>query len=188
MKTQKNKELDDLKFFPTGSNWKDVLLEIYRHSPHNYGESHKIGFYENKHPIAKKLRISGYELGLAISFLRENKLIEDNNKLTPLNFPQINANWSNMVFLTDKGFDVATKLENELSNQKTQNVLIMLTIIIAWTGLVNLIKDFIPLYLILWSYITLIFIFLFLFYFKSFINKIRRFIFNKQINNQKIRI
>ncbi|VVB77527.1 Uncharacterised protein [uncultured archaeon] len=186
--TQKIKKLDDLKFFPTGSNWKNVLLEVYNHSPHNYGESHKVGFYDNNHPIAKRLRISGYELGLAISFLRDHKLIEDNNKLTPLNFPQINANWSNMVFLTDRGFDVSTKLENELSNQKTQNVIMIFTAIITWTGLIALIKDIIPtsLNLIFWSYIVIILLLLFSFYFNNFSNKIRRFIFNRQINKQRI--
>ena len=109
MKT-KPKKLTGLKYIPTGSNWKKVLLEIYSHSPHNYGEAHKVRFCDDTHPLAKKLKITGNELGLAISFLKDNKLIKSNNEITPLNAEQINPNWSNMIFLTNKGFEIASKL------------------------------------------------------------------------------
>ena len=180
---QKHKKLDNFKFVPTGSNWKRVLLEIYNHAPHSYGESHQIGFYDDNHYIAKKLKITGYELGLAISFLRDNKLIKDNNSLTPLNHPKIDANWSNMIFLIDRGFDVAVKLENQLSNERTQNVVMIFTGIIAYTGAMVFLKDFIEISesLFFWSYVIIILLLLLSFYFNNFINKVRRFIFNREL-------
>lgn len=131
-----------LELLPTGSNWKKVLLAIYSYSPHSYGESHKLSFYDNNHPLAKILKISGYELGLAISFLREQNLIKDNNKKKgPLDSEQINPEWGNVIFLTKDGFEIVAKLENQLSNQKLQHLIILFTGIATLTGLIIFIKE-----------------------------------------------
>src|SRR3989338_9372810 len=137
----KIKHFDEIKHVPSGTNWKRVLLEIYRHSPHNYGESHKIGFYDNNHDLAKNLKITGYELGLAISFLREHKLIEDSSKFQPLDAKQINKDWNNRISLNEKGFEVASRLENQESNKKLQRLVILFTGIATLTGLILFLKD-----------------------------------------------
>lgn len=96
---------------PTGSKWKQILLLIYEKSPHQYLQSNFIGYNDDNHPIAKKLKISGQELILGISFLRDNKLVKETN-IDALNL--IDKNWSSALLLTDKGFDLAIKLENQL--------------------------------------------------------------------------
>ena len=186
MKQKKIKTFDELNFFPTGSNWKHVLLEVYRHSPHNYGESHKVGSYDDKHLLAKKLKISGFELGLAISFLRDHKLIKDNNPgKAGLNSPPICPEWSNRILLTDRGFEIATKLENELSNERTQKVVMIFTAIIAWTGFTALLNEIMPdkISIVFWIYVPVIILLLSSFYFNTLIDKFKRFIFKRQINS-----
>lgn len=182
-KFKRNKKLEELKFFPTGNNWKKVLLEIYNSSPHSYGESHKVNFNDNNHPLAKRLKITGYELMLAISFLRENKLIKDNNPFGTLDHENINPEWSNQISLTNDGFDVAVKLENEISNQRTQNVVMIFTAIIGSTGTMVFLKDVIelPNSLFFWVYVVIIVLLLFLFNRKNILNKFRRFRFNRNI-------
>ena len=178
------------KDFLTGDRWKIVLLEINRNSPHSYAESHSMGFNDDNHPIAKNLKITGIELMLAISFLRDNKLIKDNNKSTPLDHPSINTNWSNIILLTEKGFDVAIKLENEIGNQKVQKILVLFTIIIGFTGFITLIKDLLPdkLSIIFWIYLIIIFILLGSYNCNDHIRKIKRFSFNRKIKSRKYRI
>lgn len=134
-----------MKKISTGSNWKKVLLEIYIHSPHNYGESHKVKFYDGAHPLAKKLKISGYELDLAISFLRNHELIKDRSQLNPLDEEPINPYWSNMVSLTEKGFNVALEVDKqfrEIAEKKRfemlQLLLVIVTIVLAITGIINI--------------------------------------------------
>lgn len=182
-KFKRNKKLEELKFFPTGNNWKKVLLEIYNSSPHSYGESHKVNFNDNNHPLAKRLKITGYELKLAISFLRENKLIKDNNPFGMLDHEKINPEWSNQISLTNDGFDVAVKLENEISNQRTQNVVMIFTAIICSTGAMVFLKDVIelPNSLFFWVYVVIIVLLLFLFNRKNILNKFRRFRFNRYV-------
>jgi len=184
-KFKRNKKLEELKFFPTGNNWKKVLLEVYNNSPHSYGESHKVSFNDNNHPLAKRLRITGYELMLAISFLRENKLINDNNKFEMLNLEKINPEWSNQVSLTKDGFDVAIKLENEINNQRTQNVVMIFTTIIGYTGVMVFLKDFIeiPNSLFFWSYVAITLLLLVSFHLNNLLNKFRRFRFNRYVKN-----
>ncbi len=187
----KQKKFDDLKYIPTGSYWKRVLLEIYKHAPHNYGESNEIGFYENSHFLAKKLKITGYELGLAISFLGENKLIDESNGSTIPKSKSSVPKWSNRISLTEKGFEVASKLENQLSNQKLQKWIVLFTGIIMWTGVSLFIKDIFnwknTLNLGIYIFGGLIFIFFFI-YSEIIKENWRKFIWNRQIKKEKTTI
>jgi len=145
MKTKNFKKSKELKKIPTGSNWKKVLLEICIYSPHNYGESHKVRFYDGAHPLAKKLKISGYELGLAISFLRDHGLIKDRSQLNPLDEEPINPYWSNMVSLTEKGFNVALEVDKQLRDiaekkrfERLHLWLVILTGLLVLSSLINI--------------------------------------------------
>jgi len=184
-KTKKSKKLEELGFFPTGNNWKNVLLEIYNNSPHSYGESHKISFNDNNHPLAKKLKITGYELMLSISFLRNHKLISDNNKFEMLKHEGIDPSWNNQVSLTKEGFEIAIKLENEINNQKTQNVVMIFTAIIGYTGVMVFLKGFIEFSnsLFFWSYVVITLLLLVSFHLNNLFNKFRRFRFNRYVKN-----
>ncbi len=135
---------------PTGGNWKNVLLEIYRFAPGNYGESHKVNFWDDQHTLAKKFGINGQELGLAIAFLEDNKLIEKQGTSgIGLDSEQINPNWSRSVILTEKGFNVVIELEKQkregmmLDVQKKQayfsRLLMLATIILALGTVLNII-------------------------------------------------
>ena len=74
--------------FPTGSNWKRILNEIYNHAPHSWCESSKCERNDDNHPIAKNLKITGQELMLGISFLETHNLIKTigtNKQLNSIN-------------------------------------------------------------------------------------------------------
>ncbi len=179
----KHKKLNELKFFPTGNSWKKVLLEIYNNSPHSYGESHKINFNDDNHLLAKKLKLTGYELMLSISFLRDNNLIEDSHSKEPLDHPAINPVWHNSISLTKKGFYVAVKLENEINNQKTQNVVMIFTAVITYTGFMAFIKGVITIKesLFFGSYVTIILLILISFHLNNLIFRFRRWKFNRYL-------
>jgi heme/copper-type cytochrome/quinol oxidase subunit 4 len=187
MKNQKSKKLEKMRFFPSGNNWKKVLLEIYNNSPHSYGESHKVNFNDDNHPLAKKLKLTGYELMLAISFLRGNKLIEDSHSKEPLDHPTINPGWSSSIFLTEKGFNFSVKLENELSNQKTQVVIMIFAVITGITGFMGFFFDKVEnkesKFLIALIYGVIVLIILFAFKFENISTNFRRWKFNRYIKN-----
>jgi len=174
-KPSKTKKSKSPKYTLTGNNWKKVLLEIYNHSPHNYGAPYKIGFHDDTHPIAKKLKISGYELDMSIYFLTSHKLIEDLTLLTSNDNKQIDPNKSSNISLTDKGLEIAIKIENEFVNKKIQKILMGFTGIIASTGIVGFLQSFFGknLFLIL-AYTLIVLLFLIPLYFDEIINKIRR--------------
>ena len=111
---------------PTGSNWKKILLEIYRNSPHMWGYSKKMQHNDDRHPLAKKLKITGYELMLGLSFLEGHKLI----KTSVLSKEAFSAQW----ILMQKGFDVALDLEKLKSNLLMNASILYFTMIIAITG------------------------------------------------------
>ena len=186
-KKDKLRKLDELKYIPTGSNWKKVLLEIYGNSPHSYGESNNIGFYDDSHTLAKKLKISGYELGLAISFLRDNKLIEESNSsnISRSKFPV--PKWSNRLSLNENGFEVASRLENQESNKKLQRLIILFTGLATLTGLMIFVKEIFNLdnLIKLRIYVGGILLVLFIMYFENIKDKWKRFIFSKQIKKEK---
>ncbi len=181
--SNKWKKMNELRFFPNGSNWKKVLLEVYNNSPHNHGESNKVSFNDNDHPLAKKLKITGYELMLAISFLRDNKLIKD----SPSSHQNEIVHYSNQISLTEYGFEVAVKIESELINEKTQSTLVILTIIIAFTGFIGLffesIKNNQNIFLIILLYGFSISIGILFYNFNNIITKLRRWRYYKFIKN-----
>ena len=131
--------------FPIANNWKKILLEIYRHSPNGYLETHNSKFWDDKHPLARKLNILGSELGISIGFLRENKLVEDTNPLEPLNEAQLNPNWFNRIYLTEKGFNVVFELDKQFREirekkrfERLQLLMIILTGVLALASVVNI--------------------------------------------------
>jgi len=131
--------------FLVAHQWKRILLEIYKHSPNAYLENHNSNFWDDKHALAKRLNILGSELGISIEFLRENKLIEDTNPLEPMNEYAINPDWSNLIYLTEKGFNVVFELDKQFREikekkrfERLQRWIIILTAVLAFTGVVNI--------------------------------------------------
>lgn len=92
--------MDDWKF--SNQNWKSVLAGITDYAPNKYGRG-KPQSYQDDHPLAIRLKIEGYELGLIMSFLEDQGLIE---------YDKSDYNW---ISLTSKGFDVA--LQNQSANR-----------------------------------------------------------------------
>lgn len=102
---------------PSGSNWKKILYEIYKKAPHMYGHGMGTSFFDDSHPLAIKLKIKGQELGLGISFLKDNGLIEDQGDKIPL---AVGGTWSSKLILTKKGFDVILDIEKHKDNTTIQ--------------------------------------------------------------------
>ena len=104
-----------------GVFWKDVLHEIYSYHPHGYGEGK--GGWTDDHPLAEELKITGNELMLAYSFLRDHDLIDysDGDK--------------NFFRLSKKGFDVALQNEKIRTEQKLQKTVMFFTGVIAISAL-----------------------------------------------------
>lgn len=127
-------KVDDLRKISAGVYWKNVLLEIYHFAPHQFGDSLKCSFYHNEHELAKKLKITGSELGLAITFLKDNDLIRDTISMHPNSNPLVNPSRSNQIPLTEKGFKVALDLEKQESNNQLQSKLVLFAGITALVG------------------------------------------------------
>ena len=133
------------KILSSSSKWKLILLEIYRHSPNGYIETHNSKFMDDKHPLAVKFKIKGLRLGYSIGFLRKNKLIGDTNPLEPLNEPAINPEWFNMIYLTEKGFNLALEIEKQIREmrekerfEKLQKWIVILTAILVLSNIINI--------------------------------------------------
>ncbi|MFW9882332.1 MAG: hypothetical protein ACFFG0_55430 [Candidatus Thorarchaeota archaeon] len=124
MSKKKDKSIRDV---PSGSNWSDVLNEIYQKSPHLHGDSVQLPFSDDKHHLAQKLKISGKELEAAISFLQDQKLVE---KILPNdnNFQDFG------LLLTTKGFDVARDNIKHKNSFSLQMGLLLFTAILALNG------------------------------------------------------
>jgi len=118
MKGEKDKAI-------TASNWKRVLKEIYDFAPNNWGESKKVSKYDDTHDLAKRLKISGQELGNTMSFLEDQKLIKTNVS----NPKEYSAFW----IITEKGFNIAREIQIEKMNAFQQTTIIFLTFILALT-------------------------------------------------------
>ena len=101
----------------TNQNWVKVLDEIWKYAPNRYGRGTK--GYNDSHPLAIRLKITGYELGLISSFLEEQKLIE---------YDQQQHNW---IEITPKGFDVALQNRNDERKRKVNNGSLFLGFAIA---------------------------------------------------------
>lgn len=100
-----------------GVYWKDVLHQLYLKAPIEISAG-KIGWSDN-HPIAKKLKISGQELSLAVDFLKRNALVDTY-------LPD-----ENTLFLSKKGFELALQNEQNWKTERTQILLLTLTYILA---------------------------------------------------------
>jgi hypothetical protein len=116
------KTLEESKF--TNQNWVKVLDEIWRYAPNRYGRG-SIG-YEDSHPLAIKLKITGYELMLIASFLEEQGLI---------NYDQQQHNW---IQITSKGFDVALQNRNAEANRRVSKGSLFLSLAITVFALTSL--------------------------------------------------
>ena len=109
------------------TKWKDALLAIYRNDPHSYGRG-KSDFGYN-HPLITILKVSPHQLMLILSRLRGHKLIE---------YDRSEHNW---ISLTDKGFDVALKIEEIDEKTLFNQLLVLFTGLLAvatfWQVLLN---------------------------------------------------
>ena len=116
------KTLEEFKF--TNQNWAKVLDEIWKHAPNRYGRGSR--GYDDSHPLAIRLKITGYELGLIASFLEEQNLIE---------YDQQQNNW---IQITSKGFDVAMQNRNAERNDRINKGSLFLALSIAIFAVVSL--------------------------------------------------
>jgi len=118
-------DLDFSRGMAERRRWKAVLNEVYSVSPHEYGRSTE-GFTDT-HPLAKRLKISGHELMLSISFLEDHGLIEYRN--------------NNYIILTKRGFDVALDNERSRSSVRLQGMAVYVSLILATTAIFNFLNS-----------------------------------------------
>lgn len=112
--------IDDYKF--SNQNWIKVLDEIWKFAPNRHGRGKTN--YSDDHELARILKIKGYELGLIMMFLEENKLIEyDSN---------------DYINLTSKGFDVALKNQDAISTKRISKSSLYFSSVIAIFATINL--------------------------------------------------
>lgn len=116
------KTLEEFKF--TNQNWAKVLDEIWKHAPNRYGRGSR--GYDDSHPLAIRLKITGYELGVIASFLEEQNLIE---------YDQQQHNW---IQITSKGFDVALQNRNAEGNRRVNKGSLFLSLAITVFALTSL--------------------------------------------------
>ena len=117
---------------PDGSNWKKILNEIYNHAPNSLCESSKCGRNDGHHPLAKKLKITGHELMLGISFLENHKLIRTDVH----NNEDFWASWE----LTEKGFNVALENQKQNNSERLQEIIAIASVLIALITFFNFVK------------------------------------------------
>jgi hypothetical protein len=87
-------------------------------------------FNNNKHPLAKILGLSGYELMSTISFLSGQNLVERVNTASNKDF-----SYNSKIILTSKGFDTALQNENNKINSNFQEVLVYTAVIGSLLGI-----------------------------------------------------
>jgi len=116
------KTFEEYKF--TNQNWVKVLDEIWKYAPNRYGRG--IKGYNDSHPLAIKLSITGYELGLIASFLVEQQLIE---------YDEQENNW---IQITSKGFNVAMQNRNAERNDRINKGSLFLGLCIVIFALLSL--------------------------------------------------
>ena len=98
--------------------WKEILNEILKNSPSTYCGPFDI----DEHSLAKKLNINGRKLSETTQFLEKHGLIE-----LKKNFSK-NKIWQyNELILTEKGFNITLKNQEEKREEKRINQQIYLT-------------------------------------------------------------
>lgn len=123
MEKKQTKNLDKWKF--SNQNWKRVLAEISNYAPNRYGRG-KLQSYQDDHPLAKRLKIKGYELGLIMAFLEDQGLIE---------YDKPDYNWIN---LTSKGFDVALQNQSAGRTVRISRITVFFSAAITVSALASL--------------------------------------------------
>lgn len=118
---------DSTEITEKAKSWKEVLNEIYRYLPSEYGWGK--GGITDDHPLAKKLKISGFELNQGLIFLSEQGLIDRKGA---------DKNWFN---LTEKGFNVALENEKHRTNIHLQLLVGIFTIILVITGIFDFLRS-----------------------------------------------
>ena len=109
-----------------GSSWKRVLHALYVNASDGSffmrGDPKYVpqGFWDNKHALAKHLRISGQDLGISLSFLDEQKLIK--NYL---------GNETKHIELTPEGFKLAIEHEKNQTEKFHSRTNIALTVVLV---------------------------------------------------------
>ena len=143
--------LDEQKI-PSGTSWKKILLEIYNFAPNQYGENRDHSFQSDKHPLAEKLGINGYELMLGLAFLQDQKLVHE--QVTT----RKDGYYSATLILTEKGFEVVIDIEKHRDSRQLQAGLLGFAAVTATTGamqFVDKVAPVKPLYLLL-TYVLVI--------------------------------
>lgn len=104
---------------------------IWKYAPNRFGRGDK--GYDDTHPLAKKLKISGYELMMIMAFIEEQGLIE---------YDASEHNWIN---LTSKGFDVALQNRSEIRASKINKgslffsgIVAVFTVVTLLTGITDI--------------------------------------------------
>jgi hypothetical protein len=126
----KYSKIKETKF--SNSNWKRVLKFIVDYAPNGYGRG-KVG-YTAEHPLAKRAKVSGYELTLIMSFLEDQQLIQ---------YDQVDFNWINV---TPKGFDVQIQNENQRFNARANFVMMALTGVLAMAAIWDIVNSSVAIY------------------------------------------
>ncbi len=116
--------------------WDVILEEIYKNSPHEYGENVKITFNDDKHPLARKVGMTGDELMLEIEFLERQGLIKKNVNVDMKNVP-----YHMTLQLTEKGFDVIFSLEKHRQSGRIQGAIVIFTAMVVFTGAIRYIAE-----------------------------------------------
>ncbi len=121
--------------------WKRALLEIYFHAPKSWTEDSNCNRNTGNSPLQKKLGIlNNQQFAECIIFLEEQKLIETKRE-------KKYQYWA----LTEKGFNVALELQKQIREIKEEKMgediklsTVLLTFILALTGMTNLAKEIYP--------------------------------------------
>ncbi|MBI2547373.1 MAG: hypothetical protein HYW23_02915 [Candidatus Aenigmarchaeota archaeon] len=132
IKSQINKRLEskDITNMVGNSIWKIVLHTLYENATNAsfYSSGIGTGFWNNEHPLAKELKISGQQLGQSMTFLSNQKLIDG----------YLGSEQSS-IDLTLEGFRTALKNEtSEREDKQSQNENKLHTTIAIFTTIVGL--------------------------------------------------
>lgn len=135
-RSKKPKDSLDSNKIPSGTSWKRILLEIYEYAPHSYGDTTGCPLSDNEHPLVKKLKITGYEAMLGVSFLKDNGLIRQESVMTP-------GGLVSKYYLTEKGFNVALELEKQKSDFDIKFIVMFFTVVLGVTTMLSYMFEFI---------------------------------------------